>query len=535
MLISVSLVIFIVLSITILIIYTSRNTQFNSHSKNSAYRPKPLTKNVKPKHIYLIQNSDINEDYCQKWDIGHIKIKQKYIWSEIHNFLMKNEKIDYVIYLDKQYKFIDHDKDLDKLIVQGGLSDMIFCRDENHYDRINLKAIIFKNTEVSLYKLKQLHNCNHNQKKMQHIIFHQVTTDHIDSLNSKEYQNENLKDIQVSDPIKEIFGRETLKHNIDSGLPFFRTNSVIYNENAFVSTSSSFIQTRMTKKKNNCQLSYPWIHEFDQYTLINNYLHFDEIKIKDDDGTIPNIIFQHFETNLLTKDCIKYSCNIWKKQNPEYQYCFSTAIEADMFINKYYKGKTYDAYHKVTNKTYKADLFRYCLLYKYGGWWCDIHTHPFVSLDSIKENFQLVAAEDQFNGLWQGCFGISRGNILLKTLIDDVTNNFLNNSYGQKNKSLSICGPAKFGEIVNEYLFKRDINTIFEGGKYGNRVSILDFFHTEDKPLMFDYNRKKIMVNDFCSFFSIKPLLRETLYSGEPYRFSYAKKRVYKPYLNVNI
>jgi mannosyltransferase OCH1-like enzyme len=68
------------------------------------------------------------------------------------------------------------------------------------------------------------------------------------------------------------------------------------------------------------------------------------------------------------------------EKNPQYAYRYFNDTERRDFLGKYY-GKVYvDCYDKVYAKAYRADIFRYALIYMIGGCYVDI---PFIFTDSI--------------------------------------------------------------------------------------------------------------------------------------------------------
>ena len=72
-----------------------------------------------------------------------------------------------------------------------------------------------------------------------------------------------------------------------------------------------------------------------------------------------------------------------KKYAPNYKHIITDDSENKKFIMKYYGKKYRDAYNKLENGAHKADLWRYLVLYKYGGIYMDIKTELLKSLDDI--------------------------------------------------------------------------------------------------------------------------------------------------------
>lgn len=61
-----------------------------------------------------------------------------------------------------------------------------------------------------------------------------------------------------------------------------------------------------------------------------------------------------------------------KKYAPEYKHIIYDDKDCIKFLNKYYGKKVSDRFKNLANGAHKADLFRYCWLYKNGGVYLDI-------------------------------------------------------------------------------------------------------------------------------------------------------------------
>jgi mannosyltransferase OCH1-like enzyme len=96
------------------------------------------------------------------------------------------------------------------------------------------------------------------------------------------------------------------------------------------------------------------------------------------DQRIPKIIWQTMETNLVPK-VIGDSAISWIEKNPEYEYRFFDDKDRYKFIKKEFSHYL-RAYRKIKHGAVKADLWRYLIIYKYGGVYADIDSKCIVSL-----------------------------------------------------------------------------------------------------------------------------------------------------------
>lgn len=111
---------------------------------------------------------------------------------------------------------------------------------------------------------------------------------------------------------------------------------------------------------------------------------------------------------------------------------------------KIYGTKYYDAYNSLIPNAFKADLWRYCILYKNGGIYGDMTQEFLKDYDVNKENVDMVLVKDGHNNDVQISFiATIKNNNFFKYLIDDVVDNIF-----KKNKGtgvFDITGPAAFG------------------------------------------------------------------------------------------
>ena len=90
---------------------------------------------------------------------------------------------------------------------------------------------------------------------------------------------------------------------------------------------------------------------------------------------IPLKIFQTWETKSLPKYMKNVSDTI-RKCNPEFEYFLYDDKDCEKFIEKNYPFDVLTAFNTLIPGAYKADLWRYCILYFYGGIYIDIKFKP---------------------------------------------------------------------------------------------------------------------------------------------------------------
>jgi len=177
---------------------------------------------------------------------------------------------------------------------------------------------------------------------------------------------------------------------------------------------------------------------------------------------IPKKIFQTWEVkgNKISIEMQKI-IDSWKKFNPDYEFYFYDKEDRELFIKNNFPKKIYDAYCRILPGAYKADLWRYCILYIYGGVYVDIDSLCLSKLDIFfykdTEFMTIVdfnrvgseAVEGSFNLACGFIASIPKSKILencINIIVYQVDNNIIPIS------KLNFTGPGVLGRAVNYYL-----------------------------------------------------------------------------------
>ena len=137
--------------------------------------------------------------------------------------------------------------------------------------------------------------------------------------------------------------------------------------------------------------------------------------------------------------------------NPEYEYKFFDDTDCRDFIKGNFEKSILEAYDTLIPTAFKADLFRYCYLYKNGGIYTDckmILRKPFREWISKNEEYLLV---EDYGGkqFYNAVMAMTPGNKQLYELILKIKDNTINYSYGFQ--CLEYTGPALLYKYFNTY------------------------------------------------------------------------------------
>jgi len=202
-------------------------------------------------------------------------------------------------------------------------------------------------------------------------------------------------------------------------------------------------------------------------------------------NNIPLDIYQTwFNKDLPTgmKDCI----NKLKQDNPEFTFYLFDDNDCKNFIRDNFGIKVYEAFENLIPGAYKADLWRYCILYKKGGIYIDIkfHTNNF-NLKQLTDNDYFVKDRD---GHWErNKIGIYNGFIISKSknpiflnCINDIIKNV--NSCNKGLNSLYPTGPGLIGSYfknTDEFLLQFSKNGWHIQYKDVNILSMYENYRSE--------------------------------------------------------
>jgi len=170
---------------------------------------------------------------------------------------------------------------------------------------------------------------------------------------------------------------------------------------------------------------------------------------------IPKKIFQTGGSCEVTKGMYD-AVHTWIDKNPDWEYYFFDDKACRDFIKEYFPKKVLDAYDNLIPGAYKADLWRYCVLYIHGGLYVDNKCVLLASSlnDVIPEDVEFLSVLDryletmEFSGYIYQAFICSKSkHPFLEKVIDMVVENAEIGSYGYD--QLSPTGPGLLGKAIN--------------------------------------------------------------------------------------
>jgi mannosyltransferase OCH1-like enzyme len=179
------------------------------------------------------------------------------------------------------------------------------------------------------------------------------------------------------------------------------------------------------------------------YNLKNNY-----------NSIIPLNIYQTWYSKVLPPKMLE-TCNLIKSENPEFNYYLYDDNDCREFIKNNFEKEILNAYDNLIPGAYRADLWRYCILYKNGGIYLDIkfkcaNNFKLIELTEKEHFVQDRNPSDIYNAL----LVTKPGNEIMLKCIHKIVENVNNKYYGSN--SLEPTGP----HLICQYFSQDEINNM---------------------------------------------------------------------------
>lgn len=237
---------------------------------------------------------------------------------------------------------------------------------------------------------------------------------------------------------------------------------------------------------------------------------------------IPKKIYQTWKNKNLDMELQNTVDSIIEK-NPEYQHYLFDDEDIENFIEEHFDEDVLFAYKNLIPGAFKADLFRYCVLYIEGGIYMDckmISNIPFRQF--IKEDDTLILVDDLYqkqrgygnSGIYNAFIATIPCSVLLKNAIDAIVNNV--KTLYLPDDPFYITGPMLLSNIFK----KSGIDEV--------RMLIhpyIGYEHDNHNNAIFDENRNIVIYKNYKNYYKN--------YSGGNYIRQYADGICYKNVISL--
>ncbi|EDZ90660.1 glycosyltransferase family 32 protein [Francisella tularensis] len=218
---------------------------------------------------------------------------------------------------------------------------------------------------------------------------------------------------------------------------------------------------------------------------------------------IPKKIFMTWHSHQLSDEMYS-NIQLWIKNNPDWELYLYDDQQVLEFLELNFEKDVVEAYNNIYPKAYKADLFRYCILYMYGGVYSDVKIVPLQPIANILSNdIDFISVKDrflkgfEFDGYIYQAFLCSKPkHPFFKKAIQMIVENSQNNYYG--NDPLSPTGPNLLGKAINICINKPCISRILPG-KYQIQDFSYEILALKNHGII-DSNDKQFSLNSYPGY-----------------------------------
>jgi mannosyltransferase OCH1-like enzyme len=173
---------------------------------------------------------------------------------------------------------------------------------------------------------------------------------------------------------------------------------------------------------------------------------------------IPLNIYQTWHTKKLPSGMAE-SVEIIKILNPRFNHYLFDDNDCREFIQNNFDPSVLHAYNSLIPGAYKADLWRYCILYIKGGLYLDIKLKCINGFKLIELTEKEHFVKDRLSfGIYNALMVCKAGNPLLLKAINKIVENVKNRYYGPN--ALSPTGPKLLGDIIQNSNYKKNVDLL---------------------------------------------------------------------------
>ena len=196
--------------------------------------------------------------------------------------------------------------------------------------------------------------------------------------------------------------------------------------------------------------------------------------------TIPKTIWQTYKDPYESlAPYMKDAIQTWRDLNPEYDWKYMDDAEAAEFIKIEYGQDWHDIFISLPVGVMRGDLWRYMIIYKYGGIYADLDTECLEPISTwMLEDKDFIVCPETDHHFCQWTFAATAEHPILKSVLDLIKERLLNPEYGAPHFVHTHTGPAIWTDGINKAL---DISV-------KNLVSDSDLLNSSDNAKLYKFH-----------------------------------------------
>lgn len=169
---------------------------------------------------------------------------------------------------------------------------------------------------------------------------------------------------------------------------------------------------------------------------------------------IPKIIWQTYKDPYDSlPEYMRRATQTWKDLNPDYEYRYMDDSEAADFVRKEYGEEIHNIFINLPVGVMRGDMWRYLIIYKYGGVYADLDTECRSSIDNWKkEEYDFIVCPEHQDHFCQWTFAASEGHPILKSVIDLMVSRLKTPDYTMPHFVHYLTGPGMWTSAICDHL-----------------------------------------------------------------------------------
>jgi mannosyltransferase OCH1-like enzyme len=195
---------------------------------------------------------------------------------------------------------------------------------------------------------------------------------------------------------------------------------------------------------------------------------------------IPKIIWQTYKDPYDKLTMYMYDAiNSWRLLNPDYEYKYMDDSQAAEFVLKEYGQEWYEIFVGLPVGVMRGDLWRYMVVYKYGGVYADLDTECLEPISTwMMEDKEFIVCPETDIHFCQWTFAATANHPILKSVLDLIKDRLLNPEYGTPHFVHSHTGPAIWTAGINNVL----------GTSITNLIEESDLLNSSDNAKLYNFH-----------------------------------------------
>lgn len=169
---------------------------------------------------------------------------------------------------------------------------------------------------------------------------------------------------------------------------------------------------------------------------------------------IPKTIWQTYKDPYdILPQYQKDATKTWKDLNPEYEWHYMDDSQAKEFIYSEYGQEWLDIFNSCPVGVMRGDLWRYLIIYAFGGIYTDLDTLCLSPIDNwLLNDKEFIVCPETSEHFCQWTFAAAAGSPILKSVLYEIKEAFKNPIYGQPHFVHNMTGPAIWTKGISKAL-----------------------------------------------------------------------------------